>query len=167
MANTNFDNLVRRALRESIEAHAREWEPKFETGNGPVGDDAPFDKGVNEENEACPKCGNKECTCNKEEVKESMETPVEDSVNPAPQDGSIDAEASIAEDSNVAQEPSGEGLPPTSDWDLAPEGGESSIGDSDPFGLNSTPLDESTKKLFEAENDRFQSLIGRMSKLYD
>ena len=161
---SNFDDIVRKALRESIEAHAREWEPKFNAGNGPVGDDAPFDKGVNEENETCPNCGKKECVCDKPEVKEEMtpETPIDNTTNPVPED-SVEAEAV----NNVAEEPVAAGLPETNDWNLAPEGGESSIGDSDPFGLNSTPLDEETKKLFEAENDRFQSLIGRMGKLYD
>lgn len=161
---SNFDDIVRKALHESIEAHAREWEPKFNAGNGPVGDDAPFDKGVNEENETCPNCGNKECVCDKKEVKEEMtpETPIDNATNPVPED-SVEAEAV----NNVAEEPVAAGLPETNDWNLAPEGGESSIGDSDPFGLNSTPLDEETKKLFEAEKDRFQSLIGRIGKLYD
>ena len=60
----NLDEAITRALRESIEAHAREWEPRFETGVGPVGDDAPFDDKVNEEcDDCCPKCGKKDCVC--------------------------------------------------------------------------------------------------------
>lgn len=50
--NFDMDAAIRRALRESIEAHAHEWEPDFKTGVGPVGDDAPFDKKV---------CHGKEC----------------------------------------------------------------------------------------------------------
>lgn len=42
--NFDIDAVITRALRESIEAHAHEWEPDFKTGVGPVGDDAPFDK---------------------------------------------------------------------------------------------------------------------------
>lgn len=45
-SNFNLDEAIKRALRESIEAHAREWEPDFKTGVGPVGDDAPFDNKV-------------------------------------------------------------------------------------------------------------------------
>ena len=50
--NFDMDAAIRRALRESIQAHAHEWEPDFKTGVGPVGDDAPFDKKV---------CKGKEC----------------------------------------------------------------------------------------------------------
>lgn len=50
--NFDMDAAIKRALRESIEAHAHEWEPDFKTGVGPVGDDAPFDKKV---------CHGKEC----------------------------------------------------------------------------------------------------------
>ena len=68
--NFDMDAAIRRALRESIEAHAHEWEPKFETGVGPVGDDAPFDEKVNEECDkeeaCCPKCGKCPCECEKE-----------------------------------------------------------------------------------------------------
>jgi hypothetical protein len=65
--NFDMDAAIRRALRESIEAHAHEWEPKFETGVGPVGDDAPFDNKVSEgcdkEEACCPKCGKEKCVC--------------------------------------------------------------------------------------------------------
>lgn len=67
-----MDAAIRRALRESIEAHAHEWEPKFKTGVGPVGDDAPFDKKVSGDvnegkdcEECCPKCGKCPCECDK------------------------------------------------------------------------------------------------------
>lgn len=70
--NFDMDAAIRRALRESIEAHAHEWEPKFNTGVGPVGDDAPFDKkasgDVNEGKDCedcCPKCGKCPCECDK------------------------------------------------------------------------------------------------------
>ena len=69
--NFDMDAAIRRALRESIEAHAHEWEPDFKTGVGPVGDDAPFDEKVNEEcgkeEACCPKCGKCPCECEKEE----------------------------------------------------------------------------------------------------
>ena len=65
--NFDMDAAIRRALRESIEAHAHEWEPKFNTGVGPVGDDAPFDNKVSEgcdkEEGCCPKCGKEKCVC--------------------------------------------------------------------------------------------------------
>ena len=68
--NFDMDAAIRRALRESIEAHAHEWEPKFETGVGPVGDDAPFDKKVSgdvnecgDKEGCCPKCGKEKCEC--------------------------------------------------------------------------------------------------------
>ena len=65
--NFDMDAAIRRALRESIEAHAHEWEPKFEAGVGPVGDDAPFDNKVSEgcdkEEACCPKCGKEKCVC--------------------------------------------------------------------------------------------------------
>jgi hypothetical protein len=65
--NFDMDAAIRRALRESIEAHAHEWEPKIKTGVGPVGDDAPFDDKVNEgcdkEEACCPKCGKEKCEC--------------------------------------------------------------------------------------------------------
>ena len=65
--NFDMDAAIRRALRESIEAHAHEWEPKFETGVGPVGDDAPFDNKVSEdcdkEEACCKKCKNGTCNC--------------------------------------------------------------------------------------------------------
>ena len=65
--NFDMDAAIRRALRESIEAHAHEWEPKFKTGVGPVGDDAPFDNKVSEgcdkEEACCPKCGKEKCVC--------------------------------------------------------------------------------------------------------
>ena len=64
-----MDAAIRRALRESIEAHAHEWEPKFNTGVGPVGDDAPFDNKVSEgcdkEEGCCQKCGKCPCECDK------------------------------------------------------------------------------------------------------
>ena len=69
--NFDMDAAIRRALRESIEAHAHEWEPDFKTGVGPVGDDAPFDEKVNEECDkeeaCCPKCGKCPCECEKED----------------------------------------------------------------------------------------------------
>ena len=69
--NFDMDAAIRRALRESIEAHAHEWEPGFKTGVGPVGDDAPFDNKVSEscdkEDGCCPKCGKCPCECKKEE----------------------------------------------------------------------------------------------------
>ena len=68
--NFDMDAAIRRALRESIEAHAHEWEPDFETGVGPVGDDAPFDKKVSgdvnecgDKEGCCPKCGKEKCEC--------------------------------------------------------------------------------------------------------
>lgn len=65
--NFDMDAAIRRALRESIEAHAHEWEPKFKTGVGPVGDDAPFDNKVSEgcdkEECCCQKDGKKVCNC--------------------------------------------------------------------------------------------------------
>ena len=68
--NFNMDALISRALRESIEAHAHEWEPDFKTGVGPVGDDAPFDKKVSgdvnecgDKEGCCPKCGKEKCEC--------------------------------------------------------------------------------------------------------
>ena len=67
----DMDAAIRRALRESIEAHAHEWEPDFKTGVGPVGDDAPFDNKVsescNKEEACCPKCGKCPCECEKED----------------------------------------------------------------------------------------------------
>lgn len=70
--NFDMDAAIRRALRESIEAHAHEWEPKFKTGVGPVGDDAPFDKKVSGDvnegkdcEDCCPKCGKCPCECDK------------------------------------------------------------------------------------------------------
>ena len=67
-----MDAAIHRALRESIEAHAHEWEPKFKTGVGPVGDDAPFDKKVSGDvnegkdcEDCCPKCGKCPCECDK------------------------------------------------------------------------------------------------------
>lgn len=70
--NFDMDAAIRRALRESIEAHAHEWEPKFNTGVGPVGDDAPFDKKVSGDvnegkdcEDCCPKCGKCPCECDK------------------------------------------------------------------------------------------------------
>lgn len=70
--NFNMDAAIRRALRESIEAHAHEWEPNFKTGVGPVGDDAPFDKKVSGDvnegkdcEDCCPKCGKCPCECDK------------------------------------------------------------------------------------------------------
>ncbi len=70
--NFDMDAAIRRALRESIEAHAHEWEPKFKTGVGPVGDGAPFDKKVSGDvnegkdcEECCPKCGKCPCECDK------------------------------------------------------------------------------------------------------
>ena len=70
--NFDMDAAIRRALRESIEAHAHEWEPKFETGVGPVGDDAPFDKKVSgdvnecgDKENCCQKCGKCPCKCDK------------------------------------------------------------------------------------------------------
>ena len=70
--NFDMDAAIHRALRESIEAHAHEWEPKFKTGVGPVGDDAPFDKKVSGDvnegkdcEDCCPKCGKCPCECDK------------------------------------------------------------------------------------------------------
>jgi len=69
--NFDMDAAIRRALRESIEAHAHEWEPDFNTGVGPVGDDSPFDNKVSEECDkeegCCPECGKCPCVCKKEE----------------------------------------------------------------------------------------------------
>lgn len=157
---SNLDNVIRKALRESIEEMSREWEPKFETGNGPVGDDAPFEKPVNEGGNVCPACGKDkgECIC-KEGIEE---TPVEDSINPTP-DSSIEAE-----ESTVAEEPANTGLPETTDWNLAPESGASEIGDGDPFGLNnSDAIDETEAAMLQEENNRFHSILDRISNLYD
>lgn len=155
-----LDNAIRKALRESIEEMSREWEPKFETGNGPVGDDAPFEKSVNEEESGkCPECGKegKECIC-----KEGVETPVEDVINPTPDSG-IEAEANT-----VAEEPAAAGLPETSDWDLAPESGASEVGEGDPFGLSSSDaIDDEEAAMLKEENNRFHSILDRISNLYD
>lgn len=152
----NLDLAIRKALRESIEELSREWEPKFATGNGPVGDDAPFEKEVNENERVCPKCGKKECIC-----KESAETPVEDAINPTP---NTDIEA----ENTVAEEPAAAGLPETTDWDLAPESGASEVGDGDPFGLNQEDtLSEDESAMLQEENNRFHSILDRISKLYD
>ena len=157
---SHFDNVVRKALRESIEEMSREWEPKFEAGNGPVGDDAPFEKGVNEEDAGkCPTCGKdgKECIC-----KEGVETPVEDVINPTP-DTNIEAEGD-----NSAEELSATGLPETNDWNLAPKDGESEVGESDPFGLNRDDvISDDEKAMLQEENNRFHSILNRISNLYD
>lgn len=65
--NFDMDAAIRKALHESIEAHAHEWEPEFKTGVGPVGDDAPFDNKVSEE------CDKEEC-CRSKSEKENCES---------------------------------------------------------------------------------------------
>ena len=152
--NMDLDKIIRKALYESIQAHAREWDPKFQTGNGPVGDDAPFDeKQVSEEEEK--DCKNGVCC-------EQNVTPVsDDPADPNPDEGIS------AEGASVPQEPSA-GLPETSDWNLAPEGGESEIGESDPFGLSKLmEYTDEENAMLQEENNRFQDIMGRISKLYD
>lgn len=44
--NFDMDAAIRRALRESIEAHAHEWEPNPDAKSSEIGDGSPFEKKV-------------------------------------------------------------------------------------------------------------------------
>ena len=151
----NIHETIRKALYESIQAHAREWEPKFETGNGPVGDGDPYDKQVSEEKEecehgvCCEKCGKAECVC---------ENNTEEQVT----------EDQVAEEKATVPEEPKNGQPETTDWNLAPEGGESEVGDGDPFGLAKLmEYTDEENEMLQEQNNRFQDIMGRISKLYD
>ena len=47
--NFDMDAAIRRALRESIEAHAHEWEPNPDAKSSEIGDGSPFEKKVSGE----------------------------------------------------------------------------------------------------------------------
>lgn len=42
----NLNNIIKKALRESIEELSRDWEPEFPTGTGEIGDGTPYEEDV-------------------------------------------------------------------------------------------------------------------------
>lgn len=42
----NLNNIIKKALRESIEELSRDWEPEFPTGTGEIGDGDPYEEDV-------------------------------------------------------------------------------------------------------------------------
>lgn len=191
-----MDAAIRRALRESIEAHAHEWEPDFKTGVGPVGDDAPFDNKVSEscdkEEGCCPKCGKCPCECKKEEGDMNEGTIPGDSREWEP-----DFKTGVGEvgDDSPFTQAVNEALTDTRDWE------DGSFGASEPKkegiayadgaeecdnGVVATSQKNSGKvvskdnisenageeqknddDVIKEERDRFFNILNRIEKLYD